>query len=59
MRALVALVLALCLCTPCQAVDAGRRKQALPEDVYQLPFREISEKYGKKYFQAIEFEVKR
>lgn len=32
MRALVALVLALCLCTPCQAVDAGRLKQALPED---------------------------
>jgi hypothetical protein len=36
MRALAALVLALCLCTPCHALDVGGLKQALPEDAARI-----------------------
>ena len=36
MRGLLALMLALCLCIPCRAVDTGRLKQALPEDAAHI-----------------------
>lgn len=36
MRGLLALMLALCLCIPCRAVDAGRLQQALPEEAADI-----------------------
>ena len=36
MRGLLALMLALCLCIPCSAVDAGRLQQALPEEAADI-----------------------
>ena len=36
MRGLLALVLALCLCIPCRAVDAGCLQQALPEEAADI-----------------------
>ncbi len=36
MRGLLALVLALCLCIPCRAVDTDRLQQALPRDAADL-----------------------
>ena len=36
MRGLLALMLALCLCVPCSAVDAGRLQQALPEEAADI-----------------------
>ena len=36
MRGLLALMLALCLCVPCRAVDAGRLQQALPEEAADI-----------------------
>ena len=36
MRGLLALMLALCLCIPCRAVDAGCLQQALPEEAADI-----------------------
>jgi len=33
---ILAAVLALCLCTPCRALDTGRLKQALPEEAAEM-----------------------